>query len=155
MFSTGLVNNLDNLAREGIIDFDATAFVTGTKPRYVGNPSYSQLPLPDMSDVDTAKLQQPTKDEMIYSKESGKVSKNPLWKKLLFGAVAGGLLIFGGYKLYKAKPFKNLFSQKIPDLIDKCGNSIKNGCKNAGSFIKNFAQNTWNKIKNLFSNKNP
>ena len=155
MFSPGLVNNLDNLAREGIIDFDATAFVTGTKPRYVGNPSYSQLSLPDMSAVDTSNLKQPVKDEMVYTKESGNVSKNPLWKKILFGAVTGGLLIFGGYKLYKAKPLKNLFSQKIPNLITKIGGSVKNACKSAGSFIKNTAVNIWNKICGLFGKKNP
>jgi len=31
-------NSLDSLASGGIINFDADAFVKGTKPRYVGNP---------------------------------------------------------------------------------------------------------------------
>lgn len=30
--------NLDMLAQEGVISFDAPSFVMGQKPRYVGNP---------------------------------------------------------------------------------------------------------------------
>lgn len=110
MFTPGLVNNLDNLAREGIIDFDASAFVLGTKPRYVGNPPYIQLPLPDMSMVDTTNLKQPQKDEIIRTTPE-KTSKNPTWKKVLFGIFATGLLIYGGSKLAKFKPVKNFFSK--------------------------------------------
>ena len=123
MLSPGLVNNLDNLAREGIIDYDAASFILGTKPRYIGNPTYQQLPLPDMSDVDTSNLKQPEKDEMHYTHNEAQdlKSKNPLWKKALFAVVAGGLLIFGGRKLIKLKPvqnlinkFMNLFKKKTP-----------------------------------------
>lgn len=32
MLSPGLVNNLDNLAREGIIDFDAASFILEQNP---------------------------------------------------------------------------------------------------------------------------
>lgn len=112
MLSPGLVNNLDNLAREGIIDFDAASFIVGAKPRYIGNPSYfQQFPLPEMSDVDTSKLKQPSKDHFVNPEKEDLQSKNPLWKKVLFGTLAGGLLIFGGYKLYKTKPLKNLLAK--------------------------------------------
>ena len=115
MFTPGLVNNLDNLAREGIIDFDASAFILGTTPRYVGNPPYTQLPLPDMSMVDTTNLKQPQKDEIIRTTpdkaSKNTTSKNPTWKKVLFGLLATGLLIYGGSKLSKFKPVKNLFSK--------------------------------------------
>lgn len=114
MFNSGLVNNLDNLAREGIIDFDATAFVTGTKPRYIGNPSYAQLPMPDMNDVDKSNLKQPSKDEMIYNDKKPSTSKNPLWKKIMFGTILGGLLIFGGCKLAKTKLFQKLIAKLKP-----------------------------------------
>lgn len=124
MFSPGLVNNLDNLAREGIIDFDATAFVTGTKPRYIGNPSYAQLPMPDMTGIDTGNLKQPSKDEIIYANpdKNWAASKNPLWKKLLFGGIAATLIVLGGKKLYKAKPFKNIkanFEKMFTDISNR------------------------------------
>ena len=147
MLSSGLVNNLDNLAREGIIDFDASAFITGTKPRYIGNPNFQQqLPMPEMSDVDTSNLQQPSKDEMVYNdpEKNETTSKNPLWKKFLFGTIAGGLAIFGGVKLYKfckTNSLKNLFS-KVPDFFKKTGNSIKN-----------FFTTGWDKFKGLFKGK--
>lgn len=137
MFSPGLVNNLDNLAREGIIDFDATAFITGTNPRYIGNPSYAHLPLPDMSMIDTTNLKQPGKDEMVYAnpEKNGVISRNPLWKKVLFGLIAGGLIIGGGYKLYKTKPFKNFLTQTVPNFF-----------KNIGDSVKNISSDIWNKI---------
>lgn len=120
MISNGLVNNLDNLAREGIIDFDAAAFLTDTKPRFVGNPGYTQVPMPEMAGIDTSNLAPLSQDELKY-KNSGKakpVSHNPLWKKILFGFISAGLIIAGGCKLFKTKPLHKLF------------NGIKNGIKN-------------------------
>lgn len=114
MFNSGLVNNLDNLAREGIIDFDAAAFVAGTKPRYIGNPPYAQLPMPDMTNVDTSNLKQPAKDEMVYIDKKTSSSKNPLWKKILFGTIVSGLVVLGGWKLSKTKFFQNLIAKLKP-----------------------------------------
>ncbi len=162
MFSPGLTNNLDNLAREGIIDFDATSFVTGTKARYVGNPSWAQQPMPDMSDVDTKNLQQPNVDELISSDSirQGEVSKNPLWKKVLFGVIAAGLLL-GGVKFFKGKNLKNLISG-LSNPFAGVGKAIKNGGKtllnklgNFGTSVKNTVKSGFSKVVNFVKSKKP
>lgn len=162
MFSPGLVNNLDNLAREGVIDFDATSFVTGTKARYVGNPSWAQQPMPDISDVDTKNLQQPTVDELISSDsiKQGEVSKNPLWKKVLFGVIAAGLL-FGGVKFFKGKNLKKLISG-LSNPFAGVGKAIKNGGKtllnklgNFGTSVKNTVKSGFSKVVNFVKSKKP
>ena len=135
--------NLDMLAQEGIINFDGPAYVMGQNPRYVGNPNAMQ---PFAGPVPEAPLisNQPGTDEFKPSDANNKnYVKNPAWKKLLFGAVALGTLIFGGYKFKKTlvpwakKNLKNI--------------TFKGACKSVGGFFKNG----WTKFINLFKKKKP
>jgi len=103
-------NNLDILAQNGVLDFDAASFVTGQAPRYVGAPSappspYIGPPLPS-----APALKQPQVDEFHQEKakipskkeENKDYIKNPTWKKLLFGAVAVGAVGVGIWKFKSA-----------------------------------------------------
>lgn len=118
-------------AANGIIDFDGAAFITGTQPRYMGSPAY---PVPPAGN---SNLQQPQKDEMVYKDRAEKHSSNPLWKKLLFGALVVGLGIFGIKKLASLKPLKNI---KKPDL------SKWPSPKDCWTKVSNFFRDGWNKL---------
>ena len=47
MLSGNLTANLDNLARIGVIDFDAAAYIAGTNPRFYGAPNAYTSPFVD------------------------------------------------------------------------------------------------------------
>lgn len=132
MLSGNLVNALDMAAANGILDYDGAAFITGTQPRYMGSPAY-----PVMSSGTNSNLQQPQKDEMVYKNIGEKHSSNPLWKKLLFGALVVGLGIFGIKKLASLKPLKNV---KKPDL------SKLPSPKDCWTKVSDFFKNGWNKL---------
>lgn len=129
--------NLDMLAQEGVISFDAPSFVMGQKPRYVGNPKLQQMqpflgPVPDAPLINQP---QPIIDEFKQSGDNNKnYVKNPAWKKWLFGAVSVAALIFGGYKFKKTL---------IPFF------------KNIGSKTSDFFKDGWNKFTGLFKKKKP
>ena len=114
--SSDWITCCDMLADAGIIGFDAPAYITGTKPRYVGSP---QVPITQIPP-----LIQPQKDEFTRtSKVDNSIVKNPLWKKVLFGVLAAGGLIWGVTKLGQlpsvfknigekiSAPFKKLFKR--------------------------------------------
>ncbi len=114
--SSDWITCCDALADAGIINFDAPAYITGTKPRYVGTP---QMPL-----IKIPPLNQPAKDEFTHSsKVDNSIVKNPLWKKVLFSVLAAGGLILGIKKLGKlpsvfktigeklSAPFKKIFKK--------------------------------------------
>ena len=68
---TNWANNLDMLAQNGVLDFDAPAYVTGQKPRYVGAPAMP--PSPFAGPVPQApNLNQPKTDEfcLLYTSPS-------------------------------------------------------------------------------------
>ncbi len=127
--SPAWADNLDMLALNGVLDFDAPSYVTGQNPRYVGSIGYTPSPFGGPK-PQTKNLQQPEIDEFKYnkdSKENKKASPSiPAWKKWLFGAIAGGLLIFGGWK-FKSKWFSHI--KKLPEKLklDKIGDFFKNG----------------------------
>lgn len=120
------INDLDMCASAGVIEFDAPAFVKGTKPRYYGHPEFETIPgeLPPMK-------KQPQKDEF---KPSGDPAfNNPKWKKWLFGALAVGAVAFG---IYKFPAIKNAISSiNLKNIPTKIWNGIKAG---------------WNKFIGLF-----
>lgn len=128
MLSPNLVNALDMAAANGILDYDGAAFITGTQPRYMGSPQFA---LPQ-----AANLQQPTTDQLIYNNKPKQTSSNPLWKKLLFGALVVGVGIFGLSKMKKLPSIKNVFS----NVTDKFKNfditKIKNGWNSFCQFFK-------------------
>ena len=162
--TTNWAYNLDMLAQNGVLDFDAPSFVMGQNPRYVGSPMRPPSPYvgqvppapalnqPDMDEFKPQKQKQPQVDKQDNIDEI----KNPLWKKLLFGALAlGGLVLLGvkGKSIYNwvknvpskiSGKFKNLNWKKAKDyVVDKA--------KDFGKFVKKY----WNKFTGLFKKKKP
>ena len=116
------ISKLDLLASNGVIDFDAGAYMMGTTPRYVGNPSLgTELPLDrPLPAWPVYKLPaQPSADAFI-SKDTT-VIKEKSWKNALAGVIVAGLAIFTGLKL-KSK-ISALFKKKpvIPPAIPPVG----------------------------------
>ena len=116
--NTGWVTSCDMLADAGIIDFDAAAYITGTKPRYMGQPNVAIYQIPPLN------YSQPPKDEFQNSaKSDNNIVKNPAWKKVLFSVLAAVGLIWGAKKIGKLPTvlkdtgvknsdwFKNLFKK--------------------------------------------
>jgi len=114
--SSEWITSCDMLADAGIINFDAPAYITGTKPRYAGSPGVPITHIPP--------LNQPQKDEFTNSKRTdNSIVKNPVWKKVLFFLLASVGLVWGVKKIGKLPavfknigekvfaPFKKLFSK--------------------------------------------
>ncbi len=130
-------DNLDLLAMNGVLDFDAPSFVTNQNPRYVG--SLSNQPSPFIGQTPSGKnLSQPKVDEFQYNKDDKKdLTSTPSWKKWLFGALATGVIIFGGWK------FKSKWLPALKKLIGKL----------KFDKIGDFFKNSWHKFTNLFHKK--
>ncbi len=130
-------DNLDLLAMKGGLDFDAPSYITNQTPRYIG--SLSNQPSPFNGPVPSApNLSQPKVDEFQYDKDDKKnLHSTPTWKKILFGTLAAGALVFGGVK-FKSKWLPAL--KKLPSKLkfDKVGNFFKTG---------------WHKFTNIFHKK--
>lgn len=141
--SANWATNLDMLAQEGIINFDAPAFVMGQAPRYVGKP---QVVPPFVGQVPNAPLinqPQPAVDEFKPLNNNKNYVKNPAWKKILFGAVALGAVIFGGFKFKKT-------------LVPWAKKSFKNfSFKKMGQSVADFFKTGWTKFTGLFKKKKP
>lgn len=137
--SLGWADNLDMLAQNGVLDFDAPAYITGQTPRYVGG--LSSQPSPFVGPMpNNQNLQQPKVDEFSYEKKDKKdIVSNPAWKKWAFGLVAAGALIFGGIK----------FKSKILPAIKKLPQTLKL------DKVADFFKNSWNKFTGLFKGKKP
>lgn len=145
-------NNLDMLAQNGVLDFDAASFVTGQAPRYVGAPSappspYLGPPLPA-----APALKQPQVDEFHQKKskipskqeQDRDLVKNPTWKKWVFGALAIGTLGVGICK------FKSL-NKWVKNTFNKINwKSTKKFFVDKGKAIGEFFKKGWNKFTKLF-----
>lgn len=137
--SLGWASDLDMLAQNGILDFDAPAYITGQTPRYVGGLSYQPSPFVGPM-PNNQNLQQPKVDEFNYeNKDKKDIVSNPAWKKWAFGLVAAGALIFGGIK----------FKSKILPAIKKLPKTLKL------DKVADFFKNGWNKFTGLFKSKKP
>ena len=78
--SCNWAGNLDMLAQNGVIDFDAASYIMGQPLRYVGNPAH---PNPFNGQPPTmTNLQQPNIDEFKPQTDKDKSPKLPMWKKL-------------------------------------------------------------------------
>ncbi len=155
VMSSNWASNLDMLAQNGVLDFDAASFVTGQAPRYVGAPSLPPSPYvgpplppapalsqPQVDEFHQKKAKIPTKEE-----QNKDYIKNPTWKKLLFGALAIGAVSVGIVKLKSLnKLTKNLFN-KISF------KSAKKFIVDKGKIVSDFFKNGWNKFTNLFKKK--
>lgn len=117
MLNSSWVTSLDSLASEGIIDFDAAAYITGTPARYIGNPNCPIYNIPPLA------IQPPAQDE-FKRKRPESIVKTPFWKKALLGVLVATGAIWGISKLRKTPSFiksigtkvsgffKNLFKKK-------------------------------------------
>ena len=142
--SCNWAGNLDMLAQNGVIDFDAASYIMGQPLRYVGNPTN---PSPFNGQPPTmTNLNQPKIDEFKINNQQnqeGQPSSIPTWKKVAFGALA-----IGGYK-FRAKlvPFIKKQFGKIN--LKNAKNFIINKSKSIGGFFKTG----WNKFTGLFHKK--
>lgn len=133
--------NLDMLAQNGVLDYDAPSYITGQKPRYVGSPSV--IPSPYAGPASNPKIpyfREPDVDEFLHEKPDKRdIVANPSWKKWVFGLVAAGALVFGGYK----------FKLKILPAIKKLPQTLKL------DKVADFFKKGWNKFTGLFKSKKP
>ena len=131
--------NLDMLAQNGVLDYDAPSYITGQKPRYVGSPDIIPSPYGGPASVPKIPyLREPDVDEFLHEKPDKKdIVANPSWKKWAFGLITAGALIFGGYK-FKSKIIPKLKNLPKTLKLDKFGNFLKNG---------------WNKFTGIFKSK--
>ena len=168
--SCNWAGNLDMLAQNGVIDFDAASYVMGQPLRYVGNPAN---PNPFNGQPPTmTNLSQPQIDEFKMNSDRKDIAKPSSWKKWAFGALALGGLIFGGFKLKsKLVPLaKNAWSKVgfkstgnwISKKAKSVGNFFKKGWNFAGGYLKkgwqatcNFFQKGWHWFIGLFKSKKP
>ena len=155
--SCNWAGNLDMLAQNGVIDFDAASYIMNKSPRYVGNPSH---PSPFNGQPPTmTNLNQPKIDEFNMNSDKKDVAKPSSWKKWAFGALALGGLIFGGFKLKsKLIPWaKNAWNKvglkSVGNWISKktksVGNFFKKGWNSAGGYLKKGWQATWGFCKKI------
>ena len=159
--SSNWVNNLDMLAQNGVLDFDAASFVMGQTPRYVGKPMMP--PSPYVGKVPPAKVfNQPEIDEFKkqknelpkQDKKDGSFIHNPSWKKWAFGALAlGGIVLVGFNAKTIAKWTKNLFTGK--KFKTPKWSSIKDFCSDKWEVFKNFCSKCWNKLKGFIKKPKP
>lgn len=133
--------NLDMLAQNNVINFDAPAYIRGEKPRYVGSPN--TMP-PDF--IPGKMQEQPKKDEFVKPSDDTNAVKNPSWKKWLFGALALGGVALLGWK-FKDKLGFNKLKGKFD--FDK----IKQSCSDKAKVVGDFFKNCWTKIKGWFKPK--
>lgn len=130
-------SSLDSLANYGVIDFDADAYIKGTKARYVGRPNGGEyLPLdqplysPNYGIAPGAHLSgHPSQDAFVDRGETKRTS----WNGIFAGGIIAALAIFGGSKV------KEIFT-KNPDkvtemtsLFQKCKDGVKKFFKNSES----------------------
>jgi hypothetical protein len=170
-----LPSNLDNLASAGIVDFDPEAFIKGADPRYTGAPQkYLPFEIPYPGGVqpqrggsasnseflsNVSMHQQAKKDEFVVPGKEN--NKKPVWKKVLVGAAALALLIFGGMKL--KKPISKLFSKSKSAVNTATQTATKTANPKATKFldkvksffgkIGNGIKTGWNKFIGLFKSK--
>ena len=130
--------NLDMLAQNGVLDYDAASFIMGQPPRYVGSPD--KIP-PFVSGIPTSNaLNQPNKDEFKKQNDTN-IVHTPVWKKWAFGLIMTGALVFGGYK-FKSKliPMIKVIPSKFK--LSSIKNFFVNKAKSIGNFFKNLKTKT-------------
>lgn len=141
----GIQNSLDMLSQSNVLNYDASAYIDNSSPRYIGNlpKIYPPFDAPLGYYQQTAMLlpkgtrlpNQPMRDELVPSAyNTDGTKKTPTWKKLLFGGIGLAMVVFGGYKLAKCLRGKNI---KQP-VIDKTTTKTKGVFNKIGDFFKNM-----------------
>lgn len=149
------MGSLDNLAANGIIDFDAEAYVKGLPPRFIGRPErYVGLPgdMPLMAEPPSygvypgAHLSGHPRQDGFEPQETEEGS-NPSWKKALMTVLVAGLAVIGAVK-YRGK-IVELFNKKkaevtSPSFKQKVSDFFSNAKTKIVEFFKGPAKPTNN-----------
>lgn len=149
---TSMNSALDNLATNGVINFDADAFLKGTKPRYVGSPEPElympgDQPLLDSPNIPVygvtpgAQLKgQPSRDAFV-SHEGAENSGSISIKTALTAGIIGVLGIFTGSKIKSkfGKQGASVGSGKAAARISTIKDKISNTAENLASSISAWA----------------
>jgi len=106
--------DFDNLAANGVLNFDADAYIRGTAPRYVGNPNSGNaipfeqplMPGPYYPQLGAQLPLQPRRDEFAPHEKHKKAGL----KEVLALSIVGSLAIYAGVKFKNG--IKKLFSSK-------------------------------------------
>lgn len=128
--------NLDMLAANGVLDFDAPSYLLDQTPRYSGGLQPEILPMTNIGLLpEGTKLRDlPQTDE--YKNSNKEVVQNPKWKRyLLGGIVAAG--VGGGAVAFMASKGKI----KMPNL---------GGLKTAGQTVLNYIKKPFQWIAGKF-----
>lgn len=155
------LSTLDNLVANGVLNFDADAYVRGGAPRYYGNPFGSQAmpfdqpitPYPYASPYYGGGYapmlpSQPNVDAFINRHEHS--SANSLKELLVYG-FAGSLIIYGIHKLNKLGGF---FKDKLSKIGTKKSSTVKKEepkkpeDTKTGGKVKNAAEDVANAARN-------
>ena len=138
-------DSLDMLAQNGILDYDAPAFVTGQNPRYVGSPD--KIPSPFVGGVPNAPaLKQPQTDSYSPNKEN--IVHPSSWKKWAFASLALGIV---GIGIFNRKSIVNTVKNTFNNLKTKLSwKSIKTFISNKAKAVGKFFKKCWGKIKGIF-----
>lgn len=151
----GFDNASRNLASIGVIDFDANAYIRGTKPMYVGSPepplqlpfdapigSNFSCPASFNSSFGGPRLNSQPSADAFVSHEKG--SEGISLKEGLFGGLLGTLGILGLVKLLSKK--------KADPLIDDEAITAEATKKpSIWKRIKNLGSTAWAKVKSIGS----
>lgn len=140
MLPINVVSDLDRLASEGVIDFDAAALLTGAQPRYVGNPHIPMLP-PTEVPINSGQFNAPKADTYIdpktgLPKTQIEKSGNPAWKKILFAGLVIAASAFGISKLKGVKNFLKNKNISTPQFIKDVWSVVKKKCSQGCDWIK-------------------
>lgn len=148
---------LENLAQNGIVDFDADAYIKGEPPKFVGKPYPTQYlpfdePLPVMPEYygKTAYpprlTANPGKDAFISRVEKEKV-KLP-WKEALTVALVGGAAIFSGFRVTSCiKNIKNrLTASPTSNTSSQSNGFFSSLFSKISTSFKTFFTSRWGKI---------
>ncbi len=129
----GWISNLDRLASEGVLNYDAAADVRGFGPRYVGSPPeiYGVHPFPNGI---PQMRQQPGKDNLVPKDQEPFAS--PSWKKWLLAGVCVATLGLGAHKISRILPGAKKAGSAPLNFLGKCGSKIKDGFITCASKIK-------------------
>ena len=144
MLPANAVINLDNLSTIGVLDYDAAAYLAGSRPRYYGAPVNGYAPIDVPTPMDYA--------DFSYNQNSRKNSFGigTFFKGLL---TLGGIYL-GGKLLWKigGKRFKSFFSpktkmteakEKVLDIVSETDSAGAGGVKKG--FRKRVSE-FWNKL---------
>ena len=112
---SNLPTSLDNLTSNGVINFDAEAYIKGTHAKNIASPSYLPFEQPlnafgSPGQAPTMHQGQPRQDEFVTKHESSAAPAD--WKKAATAVLIAGLAVFGGIK-FKSK-ISALFAKKPP-----------------------------------------